>query len=802
MTATRCAKVMMIGVLLASASLTLADPPSSFDLRDYSGQNFVTSVKNQSGGTCWTHGAMAAIEGNLLMTGNWVAAGESGEPNLAEYHLDWWNGFNQHNNDDINPPSGSGLEVHQGGDYRVTSAYLTRGEGAVRDEDGQSYSSAPARSDPSYHYYYPRDIEWYIAAEDLSNINLIKEKIMTVGVMGTCMCYDSAFITGARHYQPASSTMLPNHAIAIIGWDDDKDMDDAGTVDPPGPGAWLCKNSWGTSWGESGFFWISYYDKWCCQEPEMGAVSMQNVELMPYDNVYYHDYHGWRDTFTASEAFNAFVAESDEGLTAVSFFTASDNVTYTVRIYDRFEGGELLDELSSATGTIAYTGFHTIDLGTGVTLTAGDDFYVYLELSDGGQPFDRTSDVPVLLGAHYRTIVESSASAGESYYREGGVWHDLYDYSFGNSSWDQTANFCIKALTGELPGLRVSPDDGYYAAGAEGGPFTPTSSTYDIENTSDDSIDYVISCDPPVSWLTLAGDTSGTLNSQATGQVSVSLNAEAETLPAGAYVTTLKFVNTTNHIGDAERSVVLAIGSPVVQFEWNMDADPGWTCEGNWAWGEPTGGGGEYGESDPDSGYTGTNVYGYNLSGDYSNSMSETHLTSLPLDCSDLFAVEIDFWRWLGVEQPSYDHAYVRVSNDGTNWTTLWENTTEITDTSWQPMSLDISAVAAGQPTVYLRWTMGPTDSGWRYCGWNIDDIQVLAIAAVEQFSPGDSNCDAAVNFDDIDYFVAALIDEQGWIDMHGGSPTCGYINVNDMNADTFVNFDDIDGFVAALVGS
>ena len=169
-----------------------------------------------------------------------------------------------------------------------------------------------------------------------------------------------------------------------------------------------------------------------------------------------------------------------------------------------------------------------------------------------------------------------------------------------------------------------------------------------------------------------------------------------------------------------------------VVYSFLMDTDPGWTTEGLWAWGQPTGGGGQYGEPDPTSGYTGSNVYGYNLNGDYENYLAETHLTSTAIDCTGLSDVGLKFWRWLGVEQPLYDHAYVRVSNNGSTWTTIWENPTEITDSSWTMQEFDISAIADNQPTVYLRWTMGTTDVGWQYCGWNIDDVQIMAFGGVE----------------------------------------------------------------------
>jgi hypothetical protein len=244
-------------------------------------------------------------------------------------------------------------------------------------------------------------------------------------------------------------------------------------------------------------------------------------------------------------------------------------------------------------------------------------------------------------------------------------------------------------------------------------------------------------------------------------------------------------------------SVTVGNNVPRVVYGFALNSDPGWAREGSWAFGPPTGQGSHNG--DPLSGYTGSNVYGYNLAGDYGSSIPVRYLTTTALDCTDVTGAELRFRRWLGVEGSGYDHASVQVSANGSSWTTVWQNgSTTISESSWTLRSYDISTVADGSSTVYVRWGMGPTDESVTYPGWNIDDVEVWGVLqqSCGGVLLGDVNLDGEVDGLDVQAFVKVLLDPYSPI------VTFSEFCAADLDQDGFVTPADIAGFVGVLLGA
>jgi hypothetical protein len=192
----------------------------------------------------------------------------------------------------------------------------------------------------------------------------------------------------------------------------------------------------------------------------------------------------------------------------------------------------------------------------------------------------------------------------------------------------------------------------------------------------------------------------------------------------------------TNQVRDTEGVAVptsplgqFSVNVPNAIYFANMDVNPGWTFESQWQYGPPAYAPG----TGPASGFTGTSIIGFNLSGNYPNSLALAYATTPPINCAGSTVLTLKFRRWLRLRAP--DDAVIQVSTNGTAWTDVWASSGTISDSSWQAVQYTLPSFAAGSSSVRLRWGLGSNPSQ-NDIGWNIDDVELLGDGIVDTLPP------------------------------------------------------------------
>lgn len=483
------------------------------------------------------------------------------------------------------------------------------------------------------------------------------------------------------------------HAMTIVGYDDNKEYNDGtGTR----TGAFLIANSWGSSWGaynsggvNRGYMWVAY-DYFKADNDCFGVA-------------YYNDD---RDDYRPE-------------------LYACAGLNHASRLKLGYRGGV------GTPGSPDWSSSYVIN-GSGGDYAINDTKRVAVDLTDGAASISDPSNVSLFVQLNVQ------ASAAES----GTITSADFYYDFDGDGMFSCASSSDPVVTVGAGAtdyatvsfasdyMQVSPAEPQTTEKLIGEPFSPASFTYQAANSGAADLDWSVAVDAP--WLDIAGASSGTLGAGGDVSVQFDLNAQADALEAGEHTATLTFTNVTS--GDMQTRTITAqvYGPPAnAVYYFPLNTDPGWTATGQWEFGEPLGNGGAVPYPDPDAAASGSNVFGVNLSGDYSlEDIGYFYLTAGPFDFSVHQNVQLEYKRWLNTDFYPYADALVEVSTDGSAWQAVWQ-TPRIEEVfmedAWADVAHDISAIADGQPEVYVRWGYAVAAEAFSMSGWNIDDIALTA---------------------------------------------------------------------------
>ncbi len=201
--------------------------PAAFDLRDVNGGDYITAVKDQGGcGSCVAFGSTATVEGTF----RWQRGNPSLAVDLSEAQLFYCIAESQGRN---------------------------CGNGWWPDNALDGYKNVGIADEACFPYTAGDQVcklcgDWQGRAikitgwHTISNTADMKTWLSTRGPLDTCFTvYDDFFSYRSGVYSHMSGDVAGGHCVCVVGYNDSL-------------GCWICKNSWGTSWGQSGFFQIAY----------------------------------------------------------------------------------------------------------------------------------------------------------------------------------------------------------------------------------------------------------------------------------------------------------------------------------------------------------------------------------------------------------------------------------------------------------------------------------------------------------------------------------------------------------------
>ncbi|CAG5118438.1 unnamed protein product [Candidula unifasciata] len=249
--------------LTAEHRKLMASLPQQFDWRNVDGVNFVSPVRNQGGcGSCYAFGSLAMAEARVrILTNN------TQKPVFSTQDIVECSPYSQGCN--------GGFPYLVGGKYAEDYGLVLDACNPYTGEDGicKTNTSCPRHYFTDYRY-----VGGYYGG---CNEALMKKAVYTNGplavsfeVYNDFMNYESGIYVHKRHgvqsdrFNPFEIT---NHVVLIVGWGVDTNL---------GEKYWIVKNSWGTSWGLSGYFWIRRGTDECGIE----SIAAESTPVFTFNN--------------------------------------------------------------------------------------------------------------------------------------------------------------------------------------------------------------------------------------------------------------------------------------------------------------------------------------------------------------------------------------------------------------------------------------------------------------------------------------------------------------------------------------